>query len=812
MTAQQGPGRKSRRDLLLLLLILPLGVMCMLATGQVAIRLAPSWVLNADMRSFLDPDSEFASGGNQLFLEPLDPAILTPPAWGDLFLTPFVTIPTRVLPTATPPPPARTPQPPPVRNTPEEEPTPTLVGPIILPTRPGPAIGDLAVEINDNSATYTPGTSVAYTITIANLGPDDALRFDLVDNVPAAISGLAVTCSPAVFCGTNASSGNTVSFTGMSLPFSGGANQITITISGRVAAGATGNLTNTVEITVPGNVRYLDPNPANNTATDRDRQRSVYDLAITKSDGVDTYTATAPLIYTIVVTNNVGPSDALNIRITDNIPPQIASWTWACTTVTNASGCNGVANSTGNFTDTANIHVGGRIVYTVTANPRSVIQNISNTAEVQLPGGSGFVDPVPANNSATDTDIPLIDLQITKSDGGVTYTAGGTIPYTVTVTNNSTFNLNGITISDPKPAQVTTWSWSCAAGCNPVTDSTANFSDTINLNAGSSLVYNVVATVSGTAGPGVITNTATVSAPSGLVDANPGNNSATDTTSPYIDLQITKTDGVVTYTAGDVLTYTVVVTNNSSFSLNGVSVTDSMPAQIGSWSWTCAPGPGAACTPGPGTAAINDAAVSLPPGGSVTYTIIATVSATVSGDLSNTATVNPPAGLVDAVPDNNTATDINNRQVEYVSGPPDNIIANVSSGNFLEYTLSTPITIDGNPDYEIVFYEWERPGNVIEMDHVIISIGDGTNWYVVYYWGDNIVDTNASPPGAISEPDNHPIPTSLLYGSPYQTGILINADGGIGAPPNGTYPYIRITAPPGDADGGCDVDAIGIWP
>ena len=88
MTGQEDIRRKSRRDLLLVLLILPLGVLCMFMTGQVAIRLAPDWVLNANMRSLLDPNAQYSAGGNQLFIEPLDPGILTLPAWGDLFLTP----------------------------------------------------------------------------------------------------------------------------------------------------------------------------------------------------------------------------------------------------------------------------------------------------------------------------------------------------------------------------------------------------------------------------------------------------------------------------------------------------------------------------------------------------------------------------------------------------------------------------------------------------------------------------------------------------------------------------------------------------
>ena len=822
MTEQDDTRQKSRRDLLLVLLILPLGVLCMFMTGQVAIRLAPNWVLVANMRSLLDPNANFAARGNQPFIEPLNADILTQPAWGNSFLTPNVTIPTRVIFTATPPPSARTPPPPPVLVTPDNNPEPTATagGPIIIPTNEDRAQADLRIEKSDNSNTYTPGTPINYTILVTNLGPDNAPIFDVIDNIPAAITGLTVNCTPASLCGTNTSSGNSISFTGANLP-SSGVNQITISVSGAVASGATGDLSNTAQIIIPNRSRYRDPNLSNNTITDTDRQLSIYELAITKSDGVgvNTYTATNPINYTIVVTNS-GPSDALGINITDNLPPQIASWTWMCTTVINASGCNGVRNSLSNFTDTVDIQSGGRIEYSVRANPAGIAQNVSNTANITIPSGPGFMDPNLSNNSATDTNIPIIDLRITKDDGVNTYTPPGPVTYTITVTNNSTFNLTGITISDPKPPQITTWSWSCASGCTPVTNSNSDFTDTVNLAAGSSLVYTVTANITGALGPVNLTNTAIVSVPAGLVDAVPGDNSATDSDSPSIDLQITKDDGSLTYSPGGTLNYTVVVTNNSAFDLSGVTVTDNIPPLISSWTWTCAPvpgPPGAFCTPGPSNANINDTAVNLPAGASVTYTINAVVSTTATGALSNTATVSPPAGIADALPGNNSAVDTNNRLVEYVPslGPPDGNITFVGQGASVDFALTTPITIDGNTsDYEIIFYEWEQAGNVIDMDQVIISIGDGTNWYVVYNWGDNFPDPNASPPGSTSEPDNFPISTSLLYGSPYQTGILIDADGGIGAPPNGVYQFIRVTAPPppGDTDGGCDIDTIGVWP
>jgi len=821
MTEQDDTRQKSRRDLLLVLLILPLGVLCMFMTGQVAISLVPNWVLVANMRSLLDPNANFAARGNQPFIEPLNADILTQPAWGNSFLTPNASIPTRVIVTVTPPPPVRTP-PPLVLVTPDNntDPTATASGPIIIPTNEGRAQADLRIVKSDNSNTYTPGTRINYTILVTNLGPDNAPIFDVIDNIPAVITGLTVNCTPASLCGTNTSSGNSISFTGANLP-STGVNQITISVSGVVAPGATGDLLNIAEIIIPDRSRYRDPNLSNNTVTDTDQQLSIYELAITKDDGVgvNTYTATNPINYTIVVTNS-GPSDALGINITDNIPPQIASWNWMCITEINASGCNGVSNSLTNFTDTVNIQSGGRIEYSVRAIPAGIAQNISNTASITIPSGPRFIDPNLSNNSATDTNIPVIDLQITKDDGVSTYTPPGPVTYTISVTNNSTFNLTGITISDPKPAQITTWSWSCASGCTPDTNSNSNFTDTINLAAGSSLVYTVTANITGALGLANLTNTATVSVPAGLVDAVPGDNSATDIDSPSIDLQITKDDRVLTYTPGGFLQYIASVTNNSAFDFTGVSVTDNMPPLISSWTWTCAPAPGspgASCAMQSGTGNINST-VNLPAGASVNFTIDATVSTTATGALTNTATVSPPTGIIDTVPGNNTATDTD---ALYISDPtppeigttPDNNYYPLPTGGAL--TLSITTVVNGHAGPDLVYYEYVNAGEVY-LDWIQIQVGDGINWYTVFYWGNEIADTNSnmnfntllppvnSPLPPPNEPDQRHIQAADLTAFP-PSGVTIDLDGY--APP-GTYPYLRIIAPAGDSDGHLEIDAI----
>ena len=69
-----------------------------------------------------------------------------------------------------------------------------------------------------------------------------------------------------------------------------------------------------------------------------------------------------------------------------------------------AGGGSCTANGSGNINDTVNLPVGASVTYTLggTLSP-SATGSLSNTASVAAPGG--VTEPVPGNNSATDTDV-----------------------------------------------------------------------------------------------------------------------------------------------------------------------------------------------------------------------------------------------------------------------------------------------------------------------------------------------------------------------------------------------------------------------
>jgi uncharacterized repeat protein (TIGR01451 family) len=116
-------------------------------------------------------------------------------------------------------------------------------------------------------------------------------------------------------------------------------------------------------------------------------------------------------------------------------------------------------------------------------------------------------------------------------------------------------------------------------------------------------------------------------------------------TVPAPDLSITKTDGRSFMSAGGPLTYTIVVTNNSTYAITG-TVTDTVPATVTSVNWTCAASAGSTCAAASGTGNAINTKATLAAGGTATYTVTGTLSAGASGTLTNTTNVALPFGLL----------------------------------------------------------------------------------------------------------------------------------------------------------------------
>ena len=515
---------------------------------------------------------------------------------------------------------------------------------------------NLGITNTDGATTATPGGPVTYTITATNSsGPSAAPGSNVTDTFPASLT-CTWTCvgSGSGTC-TASGSGNINDTIG--LPVGG---SVTYTASCTISPSATGSLINTA--TVATSATVTDSTPGNNTATDTDTLAPQANLAITNTDGVTTATPGGSVTYTITATNTSGPSAAPGSNVSDTFPAALTC-TWTCV---GANGGTCTASGAGNINDTVNLPKTGNVTYTASCSiSATATGTLTNTATVATSGS--VTDPTPANNTATDADTlsPQANLGITNTDGVTTATPGGSVTYTITASNAGPSSAPASTVADTFPAALTcTWTCGGANGGSCTASGAGNINDAgANLPSGGSVTYLASCSIASSA-TGSLSNTATVTAPAGVTDPTPANNSATDTDnlSLQADLSITNSDGVTTATPGGSVTYTITATNSSGPSAApGSNVTDTFPASL-TCTWACVGANGGTCTAS-GSGNINDT-VNLPKTGSVTYTASCNISAAATGSLANTATVSTSATVTDPTPANNTATDTDTLNVQ----------------------------------------------------------------------------------------------------------------------------------------------------
>ncbi len=327
------------------------------------------------------------------------------------------------------------------------------------------------------------------------------------------------------------------------------------------------------------------------------------DLAITMTNGVSSALPGSSVVYTITV-NNAGPSAVTGATMTDTLPVVLNDVTWSCSFA--GSGSSGTNSGSGNISQAINLSVGGSATCTVSASiAATATGSLSNTATIAPPVGT--LDPVPANNNATDSDLltPTADLSVSVTDGMNTATPGSLVTYTIWVSNTGPSVANGASLVDIFPAELTDVSWTCAyegSGSSGAPSGSGDINQTINLAAGGSATYTVSGTIALTA-TGTVLNTVTVMPLVGTTDPNPANNSAMDTdiiiSTATLTVTIVGNGSVnsqsaagsnyacnggtcqpVTFSVGDVVTLTATGSNSTFTVWDGDYISSSNPGSI----------------------------------------------------------------------------------------------------------------------------------------------------------------------------------------------------------------------------------------
>ncbi len=430
-----------------------------------------------------------------------------------------------------------------------------------------PPSADLGIAKTDNQTSTSPGSPITYTVTVTNNGPSTVNSVTVTEAVPASI--VAPTFTPSQGSYDSA----TGAWTGLTLA---SGQSVTLTVSGTVAANATGTLTNTARVQPPAGV--IDSNPANDTATDTTALTPSADLGIAKTDNQTSTSPGSPITYTVTVTNN-GPSTVNSVTVTEAVPASIVAPTFTPSQGSYDSATGAWTGLTLASGQSVTLTVSG----TVAANATGTL---TNTARVQPP--AGVTDSNPVNDAATDTTeiapAASADLNIAKTANQTSVAPGSPISYTITVNNSGPSNVTGATVTDDLPAEITGATWSCAitsgnGSCGAATG-TGDINTTVNLDSGATATYTVTGTVAPTA-TGNLSNTAQVQPPAGVTDPTPGNNNSpavvTPITTSRADLAVIKTVNNPNPQPGSNITYTVSVTNNGPDTATGVQITDELP-------------------------------------------------------------------------------------------------------------------------------------------------------------------------------------------------------------------------------------------
>ncbi len=391
-----------------------------------------------------------------------------------------------------------------------------------------PQQADLVLAKSVNNPTPNVGDTITYTISLADNGPNSATNVEVTDLLPSGLLFKTATPSQGIYD-----------------PISGiwtvgtvGTTTIeTLQIQADVIS--PGSTVNTATI---NHADQFDPVTSNNTATTTDNPLEA-NLSVTKTVDNPTPNVGKNITYTVTVADN-GPSDATNVTLEDTLPAGLS--------FVSANAGQGIYDESSGTWTVGNLGNGLSAVLTVTATVESPSPS-TNTAMITH---SDQFDPNPGNNAASTVVTPQqADLFITKSVDNAAPNVGGMVTFIVSVGDNGPSNATGVSVSDLLPAGLTFVSATPSQGSY---DSGTGVWTIGNVNLATSQTLTVQATVSS---PDAATNIATISAADQFDPVSVNNSAMVLVVPEQADLAVSKTVSNPTPNVGDVISYTVTLTN-----------------------------------------------------------------------------------------------------------------------------------------------------------------------------------------------------------------------------------------------------------
>lgn len=286
--------------------------------------------------------------------------------------------------------------------------------------------------------------------------------------------------------------------------------------------------------------------------------------------------------------------------------------------------------------------------------------------------------------SASSVDSMVGDLVVSKTNNTTQVYSGATTTYTVRVANNGPDTYTGTLLKDVIGTGLTATAISCSTVANNKCTAAPDLTDLASIDTGSLAsgeFYEILVTVRVDAAAGsTVTNTATVEVPTlgsstGVSCTTLNANGITrsfnqttgtcttadqDTVLASADLEVSKVSDKATYNTGEVVKYTIKAWNNGGLAVTDATLTDTVPANIASLTWTCTKYGTAVC---PTTMASSESSnsltatgLNLPANGKDVNYLEFTISglAYKAGSIANTASIS--TSVFDRNSANNSAT------------------------------------------------------------------------------------------------------------------------------------------------------------
>ncbi len=408
---------------------------------------------------------------------------------------------------------------------------------------------DLAITKTVDNSTPLQGSTVHFTLTVTNNGPNNATGVVVNDPLPAGLN----------YQSSSATQGSYNSGTGVWTIGNLAVNQ-TVTLNITALVTSVGQITNIANVT--GN--EIDPDISNNQAiVTLNGQQPLADLGITKT--VDNPTPHLEDIFTFTVTVfNNGPNTAHNVTVTD-------IWPLGNLALLSAAPSQGTFNPS-TFTWNIGTLISGAVATLTISTEGLQLGNFTNIVTVT----ANETDPDPADNTANVTVNvhPHIDLAVTKTVNNSTPNVGQNVTFTVNVANLGPQNGTGVIVNDLIPSGVTYVSSHASQGSY---DPNTGIWTIGNLAVNQAVTLNITVTVNQT---GQITNIAVASG--NEHDHHPENNQgvAVINGQSTADLNIIKESDKTEYNNGNNVLFNFIVKNDGPNDAHNIKVSDLLPAGL----------------------------------------------------------------------------------------------------------------------------------------------------------------------------------------------------------------------------------------